>query len=139
MMISEGTKSGASHFFLNVLRIGAGLLFMQHGAQKLFGLLGSRGAAEPLTQIWLAGTLEFWGGLLIVVGLFSRSVSVILALEMMVAYASSHMPRGGAPVENGGELALLFLIIWLFVASNGPGGFSLDGLIAARRRERAAG
>ena len=65
-------------------------------------------------------------------------MSVILALEMIVAYALSHMPRGGAPIENGGELALLFLIIWLFVASNGPGGFSLDGLIAARRQEHAA-
>ena len=134
MTINEGTRSGPSHFFLNLLRIGAGLLFMQHGAQKLFQVLGFERALEPLSQLWFAGVLELFGGLLIVLGLFTRPVAVVLALEMMVAYVQGHMPRGGAPVENQGELALLYLLIWAFVAANGPGGFSLDGLIAARRR-----
>ena len=138
MTTSEGTRSGAAHFFLNLLRIGAGLLFMQHGAQKLFGVLGSRGAAEPMTQIWFAGVLEFWGGLLIVLGLLARPVALVLALEMIVAYVQSHMPRGGTPVQNGGELSLLFLLIWSFLVANGPGAFSLDGLIDARRRSRGA-
>jgi len=135
---SEGARSGASHFFLNVLRIAAGLLFMQHGAQKLFGALGANGAAEALTQIWLAGILEFWGGLLIALGLLTRPVAVVLALEMAWAYLQAHFPRGPWPIQNQGELALLYLSIWLFLAANGPGGFSLDGLIAARRRARTA-
>jgi putative oxidoreductase len=136
---SDGARSGASHFFLNVLRIGAGLLFMQHGAQKLFQVMGFEMVPAPLSQLWFAGVLELWGGALMVVGLFTRPVAVVLALEMIVAYVQAHMPRGGAPVENQGELALLYMLIWLFVAVNGPGGFSFDGLIAARRRSRAAG
>jgi putative oxidoreductase len=135
---SEGARSGASHFFLNLLRIGAGLLFMQHGAQKLFQVLGFDADLEPLSQLWFAGVLEMWGGLLIVLGLFTRPVAVVLALEMIVAYVQAHMPQGPAPILNQGELALLYLLIWMFLAVNGPGAFSLDGLIAARRRSSAA-
>ena len=138
MTVNEGTKSGVSHFFLNVLRIGAGLLFMQHGAQKLFGMFGFEMDVQPMTQIWFAGVLEMWGGLLMVLGLFSRPLALLLALEMVVAYVQAHIPRGLAPVVNGGELALLYMLIWSFIAANGPGGFSLDGLIAARRRASAA-
>ena len=138
MTVNEGTRSGAPHFFLNLLRIGAGLLFMQHGAQKLFQVMGFQMVPEPLSQIWFAGVLEMWGGLLMVLGLFSRPVALVLALEMIVAYVQAHMPRGGAPVENQGELALLYMLIWAFVAANGPGAFSLDGLIASRRRASAS-
>jgi putative oxidoreductase len=134
---SEGAKSGASHFFLNILRIGAGLAFMQHGAQKLFGALDGN-MAEPLSQFWLAGMLETWGGLLIVVGLFTRPVAVVLAMEMVWAYTQAHLPMGPFPILNRGEPAVLFLLIWLFLAANGGGGFSLDGLIAQRRRSHAA-
>ena len=139
MPTSEGARSGASHFFLNALRIGAGLLFMQHGAQKLFGVLGAQGVAQPISQFWFAGILEFWGGLLIVLGLFTRPVAIVLALEMMWAYVQAHVPRATAPIQNQGELALLYLLIFLFLVANGGGAFSLDGLIAARRRGRAAG
>ena len=138
-MTSEGARSGFSHFFLNVLRIGAALCFMQHGAQKLFGLLGSAGGAEFLSRVWLAGVLELWGGLLIVLGFCTRPIAFVLAGEMAVAYLTSHMPNGFFPVVNRGELALLFMLIWLFIAANGGGGFSLDGLIASRRRGSTAG
>lgn len=138
-MTSAGAQSGVSHFFLNLLRIGAALAFMQHGGQKLFGLLGAEGGATFFTQYWLAGTLEFWGGLLILVGLFTRPVAFVLAVEMIWAYVQSHLPRGFFPAENGGELAVLFCIIFLFLASNGGGAFSLDGLLDARRRRKAAG
>lgn len=133
-MTNEGARSGASHFFLNLLRIGAGLAFMQHGAQKLFGALGARGVAEFPSQFWLAGTLEMWGGLLIVVGLFTRPVAFVLAGEMAWAYLQSHLPQSFFPLVNRGEPALLFLLIYLFLAANGGGGFSLDGLMALRRR-----
>lgn len=139
MMTSVGAQSGASHFFLNLLRIGVAMAFMQHGAQKLFGLLGAEGSVTFATQLWLAGTLEFWGGLLILVGLFTRPVAFILAAEMAWAYLQAHHPHGFFPVVNGGELAVLFCLIYLFLASNGGGAFSIDGLIEARRRRRTAG
>jgi len=138
-MTSVGAQSGVSHFFLNLLRIVTALAFMQHGAQKLFGLLGAQGTATFATQLWLAGTLEFWGGLLILVGLFTRPIAFILAIQMIWAYCQSHLPRGFFPAVNGGELAVLFCIIYLFLASNGGGAFSLDGLLEARRRRKAAG
>jgi len=113
-----------------VLRIGAGLLFMQHGAQKLFGLLGGMdgaGGTSPLmSQIGLAGVLEFFGGALLVLGLLTRPAAVVLAAEMLVAYFQAHAPQGGLPVQNGGELALLYVIVFLFFVGNGPGPWSLD-------------
>ena len=114
-----------------VLRIGAGLLFMQHGAQKLFGLLGGvdgAGATVPLvSQLGLAGVLELGGGLLLVLGLFTRPVAALLALEMLAAYAIAHLPQGGFPVQNGGELALLYALVFVFFAGAGAGPASLDG------------
>src|SRR5688500_2118284 len=112
-----------------VLRIGAGLLFMQHGLQKLFGLLGgfggTPGATAPLISLMgLAGVLEFAGGLLLVLGLFVRPVALILALEMIVAYVQAHLPNGGFPVQNGGELALLYALVFLFLAARGAGPLS---------------
>ena len=95
-----------------VLRIVAGLVFMQHGAQKLFGWLGGAGgsgAGVPLvSQMGLAGVLEFAGGALIVIGLFTRPLAAILLLEMLVAYLQAHLPQGPWPILNRGELALLY-------------------------------
>ncbi len=123
-----------------LLRVGAGLLFMQHGAQKLFGLLGGVNGAgasvELLSQMGLAGVLEFFGGLLIVLGLLTRPVALLLAGQMVVAYLIAHAPQGGLPVQNGGELALLFALIFAFLASVGSGEWSLDRLIA-RGEQRA--
>jgi putative oxidoreductase len=137
-MTSDGARSGVSHFFLNLLRIGAGLVFMQHGAQKLFGALGAQAVASFGSQFWLAGMLEMWGGLLIVIGLFTRPVALVLAAEMAWAYVQSHLPQSVFPLLNRGEPAVLFLLIWLFLAANGGGAFSLDGLWALRRRSAAA-
>jgi putative oxidoreductase len=114
-----------------ILRIGAGLLFMQHGLQKLFGVLGgfggTPGATAPLMSLMgLAGVLEFVGGLLLVVGLFVRPVAVVLAMEMIVAYVQAHLPNGGFPVQNGGELALLYALVFVFLAARGAGPLSID-------------
>lgn len=120
-----------------LLRIGAGLLFMQHGAQKLFGMLGGMGGqgqkAELMSQMGLAGVLEFFGGLLIVIGLATRPVAAILFLQMLAAYFIAHMPQGGMPVQNGGELALLYALVWAYFAGNGAGPASVDAAIARRR------
>jgi len=98
-----------------LLRAGAGLLFMAHGLQKLFGFFG--GSVVPLaSRMGVAGVLELVGGLLIVLGLFTRPVALILAAEMLVAYVIAHLPRGMVPLQNGGELALLYALIFIFLA-----------------------
>jgi putative oxidoreductase len=98
-----------------LLRAGTGLLFMQHGLQKLFGLFG--GSTVPLaSRMGVAGILELVGGLLLVLGLFTRPVALILAGEMAVAYVIAHLPRGAVPIQNGGELALLYALIFVFLA-----------------------
>lgn len=130
--MSETTRSGIPHFFLNVARIVFGLMFMQHGAQKLFAVLGREEAAAFMTQIWFAGVLEFWGGMLIVVGLFTRPVAFVLAGQMAWAYFQVHAPRSFFPIQNGGEPAVLFCFFFLFLAAAGGGRFSLDGLMANR-------
>ena len=119
-----------------LLRIGAGLLYMQHGLQKLFGMFGGMdGAGATVTlvsQMGLAGVLETFGGLLLVLGLLTRPVAVLLAIEMLVAFLQAHLPRGGAPIQNRGELPLLFMLVFLFLAGHGAGPASLD----ARRLRR---
>ena len=116
-----------------ILRIGTGLLFLQHGLQKLFGVLGGvppSGGRVPLTsELGLAGILELGGGLLLVVGLATRPVAVLLMLEMIVAFSTVHMPMGGWPIQNGGELALLYLIIFGFLATYGAGPVSADSYL----------
>ena len=113
-----------------LLRIGAGLLFMEHGLQKLFGLFGGMGPSGGSVPIFslmgLAGVLECCGGLLLVLGLFTRPVAVVLLLEMLYAFSTVHLPKGGAPIQNGGELALLYGLIFAFLAGNGAGPASLD-------------
>jgi putative oxidoreductase len=113
-----------------LLRIGAGLLFMEHGLQKLFGMfggMGAPGATVPLaSQMGLAGTIECFGGLLLALGLFTRPVALLMALEMVFAFFKAHFPKGGSPLENGGELALLYMLVFLFFAANGAGPASLD-------------
>lgn len=115
---------------LTLLRVVPALLFMQHGAQKLFGLLGGAGpeggTVELISWLGLAGVLEFFGGLMLVVGIWTRLVAGILALEMVIAYSVAHAPRGFWPILNGGELALLYLFIFLYVALAGGGPYSLD-------------
>lgn len=114
-----------------ILRVGAGLLFMQHGAQKLFGVLGGFGGtpgetANLFSQMGLAGILEFFGGLLIVVGLLTRPVGIILALEMLAAFFMVHIPQGWFPIQSGGELALLYAFVFTFIAAYGGGDASID-------------
>lgn len=120
---------------LSVLRIVTGFLFMQHGARKLFGLLtADPGATVPLFSLMgLAGVLEFFGGLLILIGLFSRPLAFILSGEMAVAYFMAHAPRGFWPILNGGELAALYCFVFLYLSAVGGGPWSVDHLVQRDR------
>ena len=115
------------------LRVVTGLLFMQHGVQKLFGLLvdPSRpwmGAPPMFSQFWFAGVLEVFGGALIVLGFFTRPVAFLLAGEMAVAYFQAHFPRSFWPILNGGEGSVLFCFIFLHLFAVGAGPWSIDAL-----------
>jgi putative oxidoreductase len=117
-----------------LLRIVAGLLFVQVGGMKLFGWFGGMpgGATASFpSQIWFGGVIEVVGGLLIILGLCTRPVAFVLSGEMAVAYFQFHQPQGLFPIQNHGEGAVLFCFIYLFFAAHGAGPWSLD---AMRRR-----
>ena len=123
-----------SNLFYALMRIAAGLLFACHGAQKLFGILGGQ-KQEGLLQV--AGIIEVVFGLMIAAGFFAGFAAFIAAGEMAVAYFKQHAPRGYSPMMsggNGGELAILYLIIFLYIASVGSGSFSIDALIGKAKR-----
>ena len=117
-----------SPYFYVALRIIAGLAFAQHGAQKMFGLLGAKQAAPLMSQMGMAGVIEFVGGILIALGLFTSPVAFIASGEMAVAYFQNHMPRGLWPIQNGGELAVLYCFIFLYLMSIGSGKLSIDAI-----------
>lgn len=125
---------GATHA---ILRIGAGLLFFMHGAPKLFGWFGGMGpeggSAELVSLMGLAGVLEVFGGLAIALGVLTRPVAVVLALEMLIAYFYAHAPQGPIPYANGGELALLYAVVWIYLAGNGAGPASVDRRLGLRK------
>lgn len=132
----SGAASRAGAIALALTRIGTGLLFAQHGAQKLFGWFGGLGGpgqtAALYSQMGAAGVLECFGGLLLVLGLGTRPVAVILIGEMLYAFFTVHLPRGGAPMQNGGELALLYICLFVALAGLGAGAFSVDDLLFGR-------
>ena len=108
-----------------VMRIVVGLLFACHGAQKLFGLLGGQ-QAVLMSMFGLAGIIEFVGGLMIAIGFLTGTAAFVASGEMAYAYFTQHMPRGGAPIQNGGELAALYCFVFLYIASRGVGIWGVD-------------
>lgn len=111
-----------------LLRVFAGLLFACHGAQKLFGVLG--GPRFENTLMLVAGVVELFGGLLIAVGFLAQIAAFLCAGQMAVAYVMVHAPQGFWPIQNQGELALLYLFIFLYVMCSGAGRFSVDSYLA---------
>jgi putative oxidoreductase len=127
---------------LSVLRIVAGFLFMQHGLQKVFGILmppAAPGAPprppfDPLSTMGIGGLLELVGGALLIVGLFTRPVAFVLSGLMAVAYFGWHSPAGFWPIVNRGELAALYSFVFLYLAFAGGGPWGLDAALGGRRR-----
>jgi len=134
----------------NALRLVTGAAFMTHGGQKLFGWFGAEQAAAPLLsfgtfleRFWpvgLAGLLEFFGGLLVALGLFTPQVAFVIAGEMAVTYFWRHWGFGERSIwwwANRGELALLYCYLWLFFWGHGSGSISLDAWLQRKKAARA--
>lgn len=124
------------------LRIVSGLLFAQHGAQKLFGMLGGMGqdggSAPFLSLMFFAGFIEFFGGLLIAVGFRTSWVAFLASGQMAVAYFMAHAPRGFFPIENRGETAVIYAFLFLYIASRGGGSLSVDAILGTSKKEERA-
>jgi putative oxidoreductase len=129
--VSPAGDCGCSYAFFRVL---VGLMFMQHGAQKLFGVFG--GPQSMPVELWslfgLAGVIEFFGGLCVVLGLWTRLVAVIAVIEMIVALAMVHFRISWVPLLNGGETAVLFLAAYALMAKWGNGRWSLERALFKR-------
>ena len=129
----QAARASFLPFARSALRIMVGFLFMEHGLQKILGLLGgvggSGGTAHFISWSWVAGILELVGGLLILIGLFTSPVAFVLCGEMAVAYFWVHFPRGFWPLLNHGELAVLYCFVFLYLAAAGPGPVSADAMI----------
>jgi putative oxidoreductase len=118
---------------LSVMRIVVAFLYALHGTQKLFGIPASArgGTVEVVSRLGAAGTIEIIGGVLILLGLYTRLAAFICSGEMAFAYFLAHAPRGSLPIVNAGELPVLFCFVFLYLAAAGGGAWSLD---AALRR-----
>jgi putative oxidoreductase len=120
------------------MRLVSGLLFACHGAQKLFGILdGQSQLGDP--RLFTAGIIEFVGGLLIAIGLWTSYTAFIASGEMAVGYFTVHAQGGFWPIVNKGELAVLYCFVFLFIASYGSGICSVERLVGRRSRTRGAG
>ena len=113
---------------LTVLRIVTALCFMEHGCQKLFGFpsVPAAGMPELLSLLGLAAILEFVGGLLVLIGFQTRPVAFLLSGEMAVGYWIAHAPKSPFPAINGGDAAILFCFVFLYLVFAGPGAWAID-------------
>ena len=133
----EGNISGGNIYttwapkLLSVLRIILGFLLIPHGLQKLFGVLDGK-QVDLMSLLGLAGVIEVFGGILILVGLFTRPVAFIVSGFAAVAYFMAHAPQGFWPILNKGELAVVYCFVYLYLAAAGGGEWSLDRLLRSR-------
>ena len=122
---------------LGIFRILTGIMFACHGAQKVLGMFGGipAGYAPPAWIQWGGGTIELVGGLLVALGLFTRPVAFLCSGTMAVAYFYGHgfTGKGWVPKVNGGELAVLYCWIFLYLSAAGPGAFALDNVLWKRK------
>ena len=126
-------------YLLSILRIVAALLFFEHGTQKLFGFPpGQPYTGFPnFSMLGIAGMLEVVGGLLLLVGLFTRITAFIVCGEMAVAYFRAHLPRSFFPINNFGEITVMLCFFFLYLVAAGPGPWSLDHVLSrSKTREK---
>jgi putative oxidoreductase len=119
-----------------ILRIVAGFLFLWHGSQKLFDIPPA-GLTIPLYIVNIAGPIEFFGGLLIMIGLWTRWVAFITCGEMAYAYWTAHGTNALLPIVNHGEMAILYCFLFLFISAKGSGVLSVDHIWEKRNQNSA--
>ncbi len=123
---------------LSLLRFAAGFLFLQHGGAKLYGWFGGSVRAFP-EPTFFAGGIEFFGGILIMIGLFTRPVAFLASGTMAFAYFMAHAGRDFWPYANGGALAALYCFVFFFLVFRGAGPISVDALLARRKARGESG
>ena len=121
---------------LSIFRIIAALIFVEHGTQKFFGFPAGPANGYPafLSLIWWQGLIEVLGGILLLLGFFTRFTAFILAGDMAVAYWMVHAPKSLYPALNGGDAAILYCFVFLYIAAAGGGAWSLDGALRGAQR-----
>ncbi len=124
----ENGLSGWAPKALGVLRIVAGLIFMAHGTQKMLGFPAGERMFEAFSMPWIAGIFELICGGLIAVGFLTRPAAFLASGVMAVAYWMAHAPQNFFPVNNGGDAAILYCFVFLYLVFSGPGAWSVDGL-----------
>ncbi len=133
-MIGEGVGGRYAPQALSLLRIVAALIFLLHGSSKLLGFPASEMPMPPaMSFMWFGGLLELVGGLMLLFGILSRPVAFILSGEMAVAYWMFHAPSSTFPSLNGGDAAILYCFVFLYIAAAGPGPWSVDAMLSRNR------
>jgi putative oxidoreductase len=127
-------------FSLNATRMAVAFMYWTHGAQKLFAWFGREEPVDLMTRFGAAGIIEFFGGLLLMLGLFTRPVAFIVSGQMAVTYWWMHVARSGELWHwaNRGELPAVYAFIFLLLAAYGGGHFSIDGMLAKRKKAQPA-
>ncbi|RII28444.1 MAG: LuxR family transcriptional regulator [Geobacter sp.] len=120
-----------SSYCYALMRIVVGFLFLWHGAQKLFGFPSPMPPGVPLFITYVGGSIELIGGILVMVGLFTPWAAFITSGEMAVAYWMAHGTKALLPIQNGGELAVVYCFVFLFIAAQGSGIWSVDSLMVS--------
>lgn len=140
MSIYEASPSPWTGRMLSIFRIVAGVMFLSAGTMKIFGYpanpMPNMPPIELMSQMGIGGLMEVVGGLLIVLGLFTRPTAFILAGEMAVAYFQFHAPQAFWPTENGGVAAVMYCFFFLYLVFAGAGPWSVDAAIARSRVRR---
>jgi putative oxidoreductase len=126
-------------YALAALRIVAALIFMEHGTQKLFGFPTPPEGGLPAAGsiLWVGAWIELVGGILLLLGFLTRPAAFITSGEMAVAYWMFHAPANPYPAVNGGDAAILYCFVFLLLVFTGPGAWSVDGALSARRAPTA--
>jgi len=125
-MICYNLLEKKHEYFYVFFRIMVGLLFFEHGAQKLFGLFGAKASVSMFSLMWFVGIIEFFGGLLIAAGLLTRLAAFASSIVMAGAFITAHLPHGWIPIMNKGELALVYFASFIFILAKGGGKVSLE-------------